>query len=126
MSNQPTPPINQDAAAALSLIDAGMSALAELGIWQLPDGDLGPVYARLETASRRLAGQSSRVLADAGSRGLPARIGAGQLCEWVRHVVPTIAPGEAAGRGRDAEGVVYRPDPLGLPLARYPELLEHA
>lgn len=57
----------------------------------------------MEAVSRRVAGQSLRLTAEAGSRGLPGAVGASQLGGWLRHVVPTMAPGEAGRRAIQAE-----------------------
>jgi hypothetical protein len=106
MTTRPDDGTDADAAnvsAALAAVVSGLGELAEVASWRCSDAELQAALAGLEELSRRAEGQRLRLVAEAGSRGLPERAGYGRLAHWMRAVCPTISPRAAAGHARRAE-----------------------
>src|SRR6476469_6040098 len=89
--------------AALSLVRAGMTAVAELPLWQQSDAGLRTLFADLDRLQLLAEGQQLRALAEVSTRGLPGQDGTGSLGAWARSVAPTLRPGDAGALGKRAE-----------------------
>ncbi|MGN6612293.1 MAG: DUF222 domain-containing protein [Angustibacter sp.] len=95
------------ALAAVTTAVAGLEQLAGAAFWQLPDADLTALAAALDRVRRLADGQTVRLLGEVESRGLPGQDGTGSPAAWLRRIVPSMRPGEAAGFGKQAH-TLYR------------------
>ncbi|WP_426566801.1 DUF222 domain-containing protein [Angustibacter sp. McL0619] len=102
MSTTPASPTSE-ASAALTQVLSGLARLTAVASWQVSDDDLADSVAVLDQVSRLALAQSSRLLAEAGSRGLPGQGGHGRLEHWLRAKVPTSSPRTAAALARRSE-----------------------
>ena len=89
--------------AALSLVRAGMTAVAELPLWQQSEAGLKELATTLDELARQQEGQLLRLLGEVSARGLPGQDGTGSTGAWLRSVVPTMRPGDAGSLGKRAE-----------------------
>ncbi|WP_426565665.1 DUF222 domain-containing protein [Angustibacter sp. McL0619] len=119
MTTDPGSTAADDESAALARAISAVAELAQAESWQLSDAELIASVAGLEHATRVIAAHSTRLLADAGSRGLPAKSGHGRLAHWLREVVPTMSPGQAAGQARRAERLYSTPTAADLAPTRH-------
>jgi len=95
MSSNPVAPTSE-AHAALAQVLSGLERLAAVSSWQVSDDDLAGAVAGLDRVNRLAAAHSARLLAEAGSRGLPGQGGHARLEHWLRAQVPTTNPRAAA------------------------------
>ncbi len=89
--------------AALALVTQGLARLADLELWQLSEAQLRQAAAGLDRAGLLSAAQQVRLLGEVDARGLPGQDGTGTPAGWLRSVIPTMRPAEAAGLGKRAE-----------------------
>src|SRR6476659_6525762 len=90
-------------ATALSLLRAGMTAVADLKLWQQSDTGLRDLAATLDELARQQEGQLLRLLGEVCARGLPGQDGTGSTGAWLRSVAPTLPPAHAGSLGKRAE-----------------------
>ena len=91
------------AVTAASGLSAALDELVAAPLWQLSDDELRTVASALDRARRVADGQTVRLLAEVGARGLPAQDGTGSPAAWLRSVAPSLRPGEASALGRRAD-----------------------
>jgi hypothetical protein len=95
------------ALAAVSAAVEGLQQLADSGLWQVPDGALAELAEALDRVRRLADGQLVRLLGEVDSRGLPGQDGTGSPGAWLRRIVPSMRPAEAAGLATQA-ATLYR------------------
>src|SRR6476646_2102262 len=89
--------------AALSLVRAGMDAVAGLELWQQSDAGLRDLAGPLGELARQQEGQLLRLLVEVAARGLPGQDGTGSAGAWLRSVAPSLPPSHAGSLGKRAE-----------------------
>ncbi|GAA4353865.1 HNH endonuclease signature motif containing protein [Angustibacter luteus] len=102
MSSSPVAPASE-ASAALVQVLAGLGRLAAVESWQVSDDDLAGAVAALDRVTRLAQAHGTRLLAEAGSRGLPGQAGHARLEHWLSAQLPTTNPRAAAAQARRAE-----------------------
>ncbi|KQX64466.1 hypothetical protein ASD06_09870 [Angustibacter sp. Root456] len=95
------------ALAAVTTALAGLEQLAGAAWWPLADADLGVLADALDQVRRLADGQTVRLLGEVEARGLPGQDGTGSPAAWLRRIVPSMRPGEAARLGKKAH-TLYR------------------
>src|SRR4051812_34308782 len=106
MSLNPVAPTSE-ASAALAQVLSGLGRLAAVASWQVTDDDLADVVAELDHVTRLARAHGARLLAEAGSRGLPAQAGHARLEHWLRAQVPTASPPDGGGRSPPGRAPVH-------------------
>jgi Domain of unknown function (DUF222) len=91
--------------AAVAGVAAAVDALADLVLDPATDEELTRAVAVLDRCSRRLDGQTLRLLAEVSRRSLPAELGVGSLGAWLRQQVVSADRGEATARAAQAEAL---------------------
>jgi hypothetical protein len=126
-------PTDEASAAATALTEAvaAIDRFAQVEGWQLAEAELAEALVTLTGLSRKVGAQAVRVLAEADSRGLPARAGHARAAGWVRQVLPTTSPRDAAALARRADALYTSPAAVDLGPTRAAVLagaigLEHA
>jgi hypothetical protein len=94
---------SSEATDALAQVMTGLGRLAAVPSWQASETDLSAAVAGLDQVVRLAHAQTTRLLAEAGSRGLPAQQGHARWEHWLRAQVPTASPRAAALLARRAE-----------------------
>ncbi len=92
-----------EADGLLAAAQAALDGVADVEAWTLSDQQVTQGVVRLQRLSRLVAAQQLRLVAEAETRGLPAKAGHRRPSGWLRSVLPTLTAGQAAALAGRAE-----------------------